>query len=321
MNFRTLEIFCCVADHRSFSRAADQLSLTQGAVSQSIGQLEESLGASLFDRSTRPPSLTPGGARFLRGIRGILKTYQRLGDEVRQLDSDTPGEISIGSIVSVGLSYLPSATEEFSRLNPGVSVNTAYGTSERVIEMVTGGEVDFGMVSFPRSTKTIEAVPWLDEPMRIFCSQNHPLADQRSVALEQLCGIDMIGFTRSLELRHQIDRVLAHAGITVQFPMEFDNTDSMIRAIQANGGIGILPEAAVRRETADGSLRVVACREFRMSRPLGMIFRRSARLSPPAGDFCSLLLGRSIESEIRRGKPSGGKKSATEKNGRVSVVA
>ncbi len=87
--------------------------------------------------------------------------------------------------------------------------------------------------------------------------------------------------------------------------MEFDNADSMIRAIQANRGIGIVPEAAVRRETANGSLRVVACREFRMTRPLGIIFRRSGRLSRAASEFGSLLLGRPLESEKRSKSGSG----------------
>jgi DNA-binding transcriptional LysR family regulator len=87
--------------------------------------------------------------------------------------------------------------------------------------------------------------------------------------------------------------------------MEFDNADSMIRAIQANRGIGIVPEAAVRRETANGSLRVVACRELRITRPLGIIFRRSGRLSRAASEFGSLLLGRPIEADKRMKSGSG----------------
>jgi DNA-binding transcriptional LysR family regulator len=98
----------------------------------------------------------------------------------------------------------------------------------------------------------------------------------------------------------------------------------MIRAIQANHGIGIVPEAAARRETANGSLRVVACRELRMKRPLGIIFRRSDRLSTAAEEFGSLLLGRSIESE-RRLKSGSGKaavaNASIEAESGTSVVA
>ena len=118
----------------------------------------------------------------------------------------------------------------------------------------------------------------------------------------------MIGFDRGLQLRQEIDQCLTRAGIEVNVRMEFDNADSMVRAIQANRGIGILPEAAVRRETANGSLRVVACREFRMTRPLGIIFRRSGRLSRAASEFGSLLLGRPLESG-KRSKSGSGKLS------------
>jgi DNA-binding transcriptional LysR family regulator len=152
--------------------------------------------------------------------------------------------------------------------------------------------------------------------MRIVCSSEHPLADQHEVTLYQLRRLDMIGFDRGLQLRHEIDQCLARAGIEVNVRMEFDNADSMIRAIQANRGIGIVPEAAVRRETANGSLRVVACRELRMTRPLGIIFRRSGRLSRAASEFGSLLLGRPLESG-KRGKSGSGK--LTVENGTIDA--
>ena len=176
--------------------------------------------------------------------------------------------------------------------------------------MTSEGEVDFGLVSFPRNTKHLQYVAWQQEPMRIVCSEEHPLASQYKVELSQLRQLEMICFDRSLPLRQHIDQGLGRAGIEIRVRMELDNTDSMVRAIQANRGIGILPEAAVRRETANGSLRVVACRQLRMTRPLGIIFRRSGRLSRAASEFGSLLLGRPLESGIRN--RSGGGKFAVE---------
>lgn len=306
MHFRTLELFCTIAEQRSFSKAASAHQLTQSAVSQAMQQLEESLGVQLIDRSKRPLKLTPAGKSYLRGIRGVLRSYQRLEQEVRSISKRLSGRISIGTIVSVGLSYMPEATAAFSRMHPEVDVHTEFGSNDRVFEMTTEGEVDFGLVSFPKSTKQLQSIPWQQEPMRIVCSSGHPLAAQHEVSLTQLMGIEMIGFDRELTLRQEIDQSLSRAGISVNVRMEFDNADSMIRAIQANRGIGIVPEAAVRRETADGSLRVVACREFRMTRPLGIIFRRSGHLSRAASEFGSLLLGRPIESG-KRGKSGTGK--------------
>lgn len=299
MNFRALELFCTIADQRSFSKAAAEHHLTQSAVSQSMQQLEESVGCQLIDRSKRPLVLTAAGKQFVIGVRGILRSYQRLESEVRSTGERLSGQITVGSIVSVGLSYMPEASEAFARMHPDVRVRTEFGSKDRVFEMTAAGEVDFGLVSFPKSTKELQFVSWQQEPLRIVCSSEHALADRREVSPAQLMGIQMIGFDRRLQLRQAIDDGLAEVGIRVDVGMEFDNTDSMVRAIQANRGVGILPEAAVRRETASGSLRVIACRALRMTRPLGIIFRRSGKLPRAASELGSLLLGRPLESEKR----------------------
>jgi DNA-binding transcriptional LysR family regulator len=323
LHFRTLELFCTIAEQRSFSRAAAIHELTQGAVSQAIQHLEESLGVELIDRSKRPLVLTPAGKTYFSGVRGILGTYQRLEQEVRSTSRQLSGQVTIGTIVSVGLSYMPEATEAFARLHPGVKVKTEFGSNDRVAEMTAEGEVDFGLVSFPRNTKLLQFVLWQQEPMRLVCSAEHPLSGEHEIALAQLMGLEVIGFDRGLQLRQEIDQCLARAGVHVNVRMEFDNADSMVRAIQANRGIGIVPEAVVRRETANGSLRVVACRELRMTRPLGIIFRRSGRLSNVASEFCSLLLGRSLEAEKRRSRRGDGKPAAdnASREANTSVVA
>lgn len=290
--------------------------MTQSAASQAIQHLEDSVGVKLIDRSKRPLVLTTEGQLYLSGVRGVIASYERTEEEVRSIGRRLSGQITIGSIVSVGLSYLPDATREFSRLNPEVDVRSLFGQAERVVEMVTEGEVDFGLVSYPHRTKSIQCVDWQREPVRLVCSRRHPLASRHEVSLSQLSGMEMIGFDRRLALRQEIDRCFASAGADVNVRMEFDNADSMIRAIQANHGIGIVPEAAVRLETATGSLRVVACRELKITRPLGIIFKRTGRMSQAASEFGSLLLGRPLESS---GKTTGiGKKTSPENNGSAS---
>lgn len=324
MQFRALKLFCTVADQRSFSKAAAAHGLTQSAVSQAMQQLEESLGVQLIDRSQRPLKLTDAGQKYFRGLRGVLRSYDQLEQEVRSMAGRLRGRVTVGAVYSVGLSYMPEATDEFARLHPEVDVRTEFGSSQRVVEMTIDGEVDFGLVSFPKSTNQIQYVLWQQEPMRLVCSDRHRLASRTEVALSELQGIDMVGFDRSLVIRREVDQCLAKAGVSVNFRMEFDNADSMVRAIQANRSIGIVPEGAVRRETAEGSVRVVACRQLRMNRPLGIIFRRSGKLSRAAAEFGSLLLGRPLEAEKR--SKSGSGKSAAENaspgSGRgVSIVA
>lgn len=273
--------------------------MTQSAVSQSIGHLEESLDTKLIDRSKRPLSLTKAGQIYLRGVREIVRQYRELEDQVHQHGQQLSGTVTIGAVYSVGLSYMPEATAAFEKRQPDVRVRTEFGSSQRVVEMVFDNEVDFGLVSFPRATRDLGAIPWLSEPMRLVCSADHPLADETEIPASRLQGMEMVGFERALVLRQAIDQCLKLAGISVVTSMEFDNADSMVRAIQAHRGIGMVPESAVRRETANGTLRVVSCRDIQMVRPLGIIFRKRGKLSRAAVEFGSLLLGREMEVELR----------------------
>lgn len=168
MHLRTLEIFCTVAEQRSFSKAAAIHELTQSAVSQAIQQLEESVGVQLIDRSKRPLILTSSGTTYLRGVRGLLRGYDRLEQEVRSINRQLSGMVTVGAVYSVGLSYLPEASEEFERLHPDVDVKVEFGSSQRVEEMTVQGEVEFGLVSFPKNTKDLQYVLWQKEPMHWF---------------------------------------------------------------------------------------------------------------------------------------------------------
>ena len=177
-----------MAEHRSFSKAAAAHSLTQSAVSQAMQQLEESVGVQLIDRSKRPLILTTAGKTYLQGVRGILGSYQRLQQEVVSISKRLRGQVTVGTIYSVGLSYMPEATEAFSRLHPGVEVKTEFGSNARVFEMTSGGEVDFGLVSFPRGTAQLQFIPWQQEPMRLVCSADHMIANRTEITLDELSG-------------------------------------------------------------------------------------------------------------------------------------
>ena len=316
LSLRPLQLFCAVAEHRSFSRAARDFGVTQSAVSQAVANLEDSIGVQLIDRRPRPWELTTAGERFLDGSRAVLRSYRRLCDDVRRVESEVDLRLTVGSVVSVGLAYLPDAVDELSRRRPGTRIDRNYGTTERVAEMVESGEVEVGLVSFARGGGGLTVIPWLNEPMRIVCSDRHPLAESRDLDLVDLDGVDMIGFGRNLRIRREVDSVLDEADVVVEYVEEFDNADSMIRGIQASRGIGILPEAAVRPEIAAGQLRVLSCRGFRMTRPLSLVFRRGEPVSDVAAEFAAVLVGRDVRGDLGV-KAKNGSPVATA----VSVVA
>ena len=317
MQIRSLEIFCDVARLRSFSKAAEGRSVSQSAVSQTVHQLEDSLGVQLIDRSKRPLSLTDVGETYYQGLVRILGEYHRLETEVR----DTiriEGPLHIASIYSIGLTYLPDAQQEFASRFPDVEIRVDYGRNEAVVEQIRNDRAELGLVSFPRNSKEIVAVPWQNEPLRLVCSPQNRIAKKTEATLEDLKGVEMVGFDDSLELRAAIDQNLKRVGLRVDFRTQFDNADSIIRAIQANASCGFLPEASVRREIATGALRVVACRALSMTRPLGIVFSRARRPSAAAHEFGSLLLGRPLDADRPSGKPP---VADTSLDARSSVVA
>ncbi len=315
MQLRSLELFCAVVECRSFSRAAREFSLTQSAVSQAIQQLEEGLGIELLDRSRRPLVLTAAGEFYFGQVQPLVRKYHRIEQEVRSLGEKLAGQLSIGAIYSIGSTYMPSAKQEFRARHPEVTLRFEYSSSEGVVAMVDDGTVDLGFVSYARSSNRIRAVAWQQEPMRLICAASHPFAKLTEIELSQLDGCELVGFDSSLKVRRAVDAFLARHNVTVDVTMEFDNIDSMIRAVAANNGIAILPEATVRKETADGSLKVVACKQLKLCRPLGIIVKKSGKLTRAAEEFATMLLGRPLS-------PSSKKPMASSQQGKgVSVVA
>lgn len=295
LQLRTLQIFCAVANHGSFSRAALELGLTQSAASQAVQHLEEHLGMQLIDRSLRPLALTRAGRIYRDGVQQLVHDYQSLEDEVKSLGRQLVGRVTVASIYSVGLSYLPEATRAFAERHPCVEVAVEYTKPSRVVDLVAGGDVDLGLVSYPDEAKLVRSVLWQQEPMRLICAPGHSLSQRDEVRLADLHGLPMIAFESGLAIRRGIDRYLSQRRVKPRISMEFDNIDSLIRAVQANTGISIMPEAAVRRETAVGVLKILPCIDLNLHRPLGIAWRRGGRLGPAAREFAALLLGRPLE--------------------------
>ena len=285
MHLRSLKVFCDVARQRSFSRAADENGISQSGVSQVVHQLEERLNVKLIDRSRRPFVLTPEGQTYYDGCRKIVQRYTELEDEVRPLHQEVSGRVSVASIYSVGLTHLNRDVQDFLSKHPKANVRVEYQHPERVYELVHEDQVELGLVSYPKESRSIKAIAWREEPMMVVCAPNHPLALETSVRLSQLDGCDMVGFIRQLRIRREVDRVLAVHQTDVRVVMEFDNIETIKRAIEINAGISLLPEPTVEREVRAGTLVAVPIQGDGLTRPLGIIHRHGKELSAATRSF------------------------------------
>lgn len=290
MHLRSLKVFCDVVGRRSFSRAAAENDMSQSGASQIVNHLEEHLGVKLIDRSKRPFVLTPEGEVYYDGCRKIVQRYFALEEEVRTFHEEVSGRVSVASIYSVGLSHMNRFVQNFLRLYPKANVRVQYEHPDRVYELVENDQIDLGLVSYPRSSRTITATTWREEPMVLVCAPEHPLARQQTVRPEDLHGQEMITFDANLEIRHAIDGALAQRGLEVRVTMEFDNTETIKRAVEINAGVSVLPQPTVDREVAAGTLVARPIVGFSLTRPIGVIQRRGRELGSTARRFMQLLL-------------------------------
>jgi DNA-binding transcriptional LysR family regulator len=293
MQFESLKVFCDVARLRSFSQAAQGQvpAITQSAASQVVSQLEKRLGVQLIDRSTRPLQLTPLGQTYYEGCRQLLEQYTELEASIRTAHAQLAGTVRVAAIYSVGLGDMSQYVQKFKAEHPDVHVHLEFLHPDRVYEKIRDGSADLGLVSFPRRSPKLDAVPWREEEMVLALSPVHRLAACPAVRPAQLDGEKYIHFDRGLTIRREVDRFLRDQGAHVEVALEFDNIANIKQAIELGVGVALLPEPTVRREVEDGTLLFRPLHGCRLVRPLGIIHRRHHKLSGTATRFMELLLG------------------------------
>ena len=291
VNLKSLKIFADIVSRRSFSKAAADNGVSQSSASQVVGQLEAHLGVRLIERSKRPLSPTREGQVFYDGCRKIIAAYDALEDQVRTLHDEVAGRVRVAAIYSVGLHHMSRYVQEFMSRHPKANVRLEYLHPDRVLESVEKGQADVGIVSYPRSTRTIEAEPWREEPMVLVCAPGNSFAGRVQVSLGELNGQRMVAFDNGLVIRHEIDRAIAAHGGEPAVVMEFDNIETIKRAVEIDAGVALLPEPTVGRELAAGTLSMVRLADDELVRPLGIIHARGKPLAPTVQRFVELLRG------------------------------
>lgn len=307
MHIKSLKVFCDVVSRRSFSKAADDNGMSQSGASQTVHHLEDRLGVKLIDRSKRPFTLTKEGSVYYEGCRKLVQRFNALEEEVRNLHQTVAGRVAVASIYSVGLSHLSGHVKEFMARNPKADLRLEYQHPDKVWQMVEFDEVDLGIVSYPKSTRTTKAVPWLDEPMVVVCSPNHPFAGRESVSIGELQDIDFVGFDSELKIRQELNKSFAGHEVSPRIEMEFDNIETIKRAVEIDSGISILPLPSVEREVALGTLAAIPLDDIQLTRPVGMVCRRGKELGRTTERFIKLLLEKSCLEDPRAREMVGSK--------------
>jgi DNA-binding transcriptional LysR family regulator len=289
MHIETLRMFCDLADLRSFSKTADKHLVSQSAVSQQVAQLEIENKCQLLNRQKRPLELTTAGEIFYRAARDIVDRYELLKSELNSLKSAAQARINVGAIYSIGMHTLPDYLKKFMVKKTSVNVHVEYFTADKIYEMVLSGELDIGIVAVPRMDKRLEVYEFEDEPLVLICGAKHPLAPLSQIDIHKLQFERFIGFEEGTPTRAWIDAIFQRYNMVIRPVMEFDNVETVKKAVEINSGVSILPRQTVVQELAAGSIKAIEFENERFVRPTGIIIRKDRVLSPDARYLIDLL--------------------------------
>ena len=250
MQIESLKVFCDLAETKSFTKTARINGVTQSAISQQISSLEKQFQAVLIERSKKRFALTREGQVLYDGSKQIMQTYDSMRHRVQEINNIVSGTIRLVTIYSIGLHELPPYLTEFMRKHPTVKVAVEYRRASQVYEEIFSNVADIGLVAYPQKDQRLEAVPLRNDLLVIICHPQHPLATKRKLRLQAIHGQKFIGFEPDIPTRRAIDHILHDRSITVNHVMEFDNIETVKRAVEINAGISIVPRNTVAQESA-----------------------------------------------------------------------
>jgi DNA-binding transcriptional LysR family regulator len=292
-----VKLFKDIAQTRSFSRGASQNGISQSAASQQIHDMEKRLGLALFDRTTRPFSLTPAGKAYHEFCRDVLRREEQLQVEIEALKGLLEGAVRVASIYSVGLSEMSSLQEEFGARYSGMQLHVNYARPAKIYDALLEDQADLGLVSYPEAGKEFAVIPWRREVMTVAVAPMHPLARKKVLTPADLNGQEYIGFDEDLSIRQALDRFLREQGVSINLAMQFDNIQMIKEAVALGSGVSILPARTMEAEIQRGRLVSIPLAAPDLVRPVGIVHRKRKKFNRAAQCFLELLLEQPVRSD------------------------
>ncbi len=289
MQIDTFKVFCDLVETQSFTRAAKNNDVTQSAVSQQVSSMERHFRTPLIERTSKKFALTREGQALYEFSKQIVQNYDSLLHRIQEIKNIVSGSIKVSTIYSIGLHELPPYLKQFLRSHPTVNIAVEYRRASQVYEDIIGNSADLGLVAYPHSDLRLTIVPLRRDLLVLVCHPEHPFASRKSITLPDLRGHKFISFQPDIPTRREIDKLFKSRDVTVQTVMEFDNIETVKRAIEINAGVGILPKGTIAQETARKSLVCVPISDGNYYRPLAAIHRKNKVLSPAMKQFIDLL--------------------------------
>ena len=286
MDTRQLAAFCAVVERRSFSQAAEQLGVTQPAVSLQVRALEKRLGAQLLDRSGRRVEPTEAGARLYRGAQRLLALEQQVLDEVAaEGDGDLSGALSMGASTGPAAVVVPRLLGEFQRAHPAVRVALEVHDTRMVVELVAERRLELGIVGAAPRHRAVRFEPFAYDEVVLVCPPRHRFAG-RTIDVHELASESLVVMQEGAGVRRIVEDELRRLGVRLRDldpRLELGLQESVRSAVLAGYGVTFISRAAVESDLASGALAEARVEGMDGRREISLV-RSAARVQTRVAD-------------------------------------
>jgi len=289
MEITQLEFFLKVIEERSFSKAAERVFRTQPAVSLAIRRLEEEVGASLFDRSEKTPTLTDVGQVVYEYAQRIVALREQARGAVAELRALERGRVRVGANESTSLYLLPDVILRFRERHPNVRVEIFRHPSERLPREIIDHNVDFALMAYEPQDSALEGFPVLNDELVLITHPEHTLARRDSVGVEELGAESFLAHNVRAASRMKVIETFAEHHTPLNITLELATIETIKRFVQKQIGIAFVPRMCVAEELERGTLATIPVRGLTYRRTLWAAHRRGATLPHAASAFLELL--------------------------------
>lgn len=289
MELAQLEAFVQVANHRSFSRAAEALFLTQPSVTARIQSLERELSERLFERNGRTVVLTDAGGAFLPHALRALQAVEEGKESLEGIRNTEFGSLRLGSAMTVCAYVLPKILKQFHQRYPGLSVSVRTGRTEHMLEALLQDEVQVATVR-NLSHPEVHTIQLYSDEVVLVSDAEHTFARNRRATILEVAEQPLIFFDKASSYYSLIHSAFRQAGAIPQQAMELDSLEATKKMVEEGLGIALLPKVSVMRELKLGTLVEVKVTDMPpVRREIGLMFRRRRKLSRPVVAFVKFL--------------------------------
>ncbi len=288
MDVRDLQIFLSVAKHLNYTRAAEEVNLSQPSVSVRMGQLERDLGSKLFEQLGKKVVLTEAGQLLVPHATRIIAAMDDARRAIDELQGLERGSLRVGASTTPGMYLVPGTIAHFKQRYPKVEVHLAVRDTRQIEEGVLRNEFDFGFVGGHLAGDGVDVLPWINDEIILIVPLGHRLAGKRSVTVQDLSREKFIFREQGSATRAVVATHLQRLRVEAEAIMEIENPESVKKAVQNGLGIAFISAFAAETDLEAKTLVAVKIRNLEIRRELKIVYRRDKHLSRAAQTFIEM---------------------------------